>query len=663
MAASTTVRPPAVPLIVHDPYFSVWSFADGLTDEDTRHWTGTRQQIHVFLRVDGQVYRLAGADRGIPALPQTSLQVYLTSTRYHFAGAGVQVELAFTTPALPEDMDLLARPVSYLSWEVSASDGQPHQCELCVGISAEMAVNEPAQGVLWGRHRLDGLQVLSCSHDEQPVLARAGDNLRIDWGTLYLAVPEGAAVQTWAGMQAAGVETFVATGGLPVADDLDMPRQVQDGWLQLWASSDLGRVGDAPCRGRAMVAYDVGYAIEYLQRKLRPYWRRNGMGVAELLTTAHAEADTVLARCRAYDAAQMDTFTNTGGPGYAQLCALAFRQCLAAHTLCADVDGTPLYFSKENFSNGCVATVDVTFPSSPFFLLYQPELLRAMLTPVLDYALTPRWRFPFAPHDLGTYPLANGQVYGGGERTEVDQMPVEECGNMLLLMAGLARVTGDCDYVQCYWPLLTQWSEYLRGHGLDPAEQLCTDDFAGHLGHNANLAIKAILALGGYAQMAEMLGDAETARSYHALAAGWVQEWMRMADDGDHYRLAFDRPGTWSQKYNLVWDRLLDLHLFPAAVVERELAYYLTQQQRYGLPLDSRKTYTKLDWILWTASLCTRDEDFAALVEPVVRWLGETPSRVPLTDWYDTVSGAQIGFQARSVVGGLFLPLLLRRDR
>jgi hypothetical protein len=136
-----------------------------------------------------------------------------------------------------------------------------------------------------------------------------------------------------------------------------------------------------------------------------------------------------------------------------------------------------------------------------------------------------------------------------------------------------------------------------------------------------------------------------------------------MAIDGDHYKLAFDKPGTWSQKYNLVWDQILGLNLFPARVRQTEIAFYLEHLNRFGLPLDIRADYTKLDWEIWTATLADapqagNPDPFAALMAPIGRWINEGPSRVPLTDWYDTKNGRQITFQARSVVGGVYIKAL-----
>jgi hypothetical protein len=321
-----------------------------------------------------------------------------------------------------------------------------------------------------------------------------------------------------------------------------------------------------------------------------------------------------------------------------------------------------MLFAKENFSNGCIATVDVLYPSAPFFLFFQPKLLEAQLLPVMEYSALPRWKFPFAPHDLGQYPLANGQVYGGGEKTETDQMPVEESGNLLILADAIAQAEHSAQLAERYWPQLTQWAAYLKEKGLDPENQLTTDDFAGHVAHNSNLSIKAIDALAAYADLAHLLHHEQVAAEYKSAAKTMAEKWATMAVEGDHYKLAFNSPGTWSQKYNLVWDRLLGYGLFPDSIGEKEMAYYMKKINKYGLPLDVRADYTKLDWSLWTATLATKPEQFNSLVDPIYKWLAETPDRVPMTDWYDTKTGKKKGFQARSVVGGVFIKALSDRE-
>ncbi|HET7558537.1 MAG TPA: DUF4965 domain-containing protein, partial [Limnochordia bacterium] len=559
-AAGSAFRPPATPLIACDPYFSVWSMADRLTDEETRHWTGSPHPIGGLVRIDGNAYRLIGAEpRPIEPLPQTGLVVRPTRTVYTFAGAGVELTLTFTTAALPEDLERLARPVTYLTWSVRSTDGRPHQAALYLDVSALLTVNTAEQLVNWGRLQLGRQTALQIGSQSQEMLVRSGDNLRIDWGRLYLSSVEPAAFAI--GQDRALREAFIAGGALPDHDDFDQPRPAQARRTSpaLALSFDLGEIGADAVSRTAIVAYDDRYSIEYLGRKLRPYWRRNGDGAAELLRSAGNDAPGLLARCAAYDEALFADLTAAGGTAYAELCALAFRQCAAAHKLTADIDGTPLFFSKENFSNGCIATVDVTYPSAPFMLLFNPELLKGCLRPILQYAALPRWRFDFAPHDVGTYPLANGQVYGGGERTTERQMPVEECGNMLILVAALAQAAGDAEFARPHLTLLTRWADYLVERGFDPENQLCTDDFAGHLAHNANLSLKAIVALGAFAQVCARMGEAKPAAHYQDAARKFAAQWLEAADDGDHYRLTFDGAGTWSQKYNLVWDRLLGL--------------------------------------------------------------------------------------------------------
>jgi hypothetical protein len=660
-AGAQTARPPAVPLVTHDPYFSIWSMNDHLNDGPTRHWTGKAQRLTGLVRIDGNVFRWMGdAPRSVAALPETSLTVTPTRTVYQFAGQGVSLKVDFLSPLLPSDPDVMSRPVTYITMTARSKDAAPHSIQLLLAADASLAVDSGTQEVVWSRSRLKAITVLRASDFEQPVLQKSGDDLRIDWGYLLLAVPDQAGVS--ASTQASDDVESQFAGGKPLSsDDMDMPRRA-DRRTVLASVFDLGQIGNTASSRHVLLGYDDIYSTEYLNQWMRPYWRRNGMTMGELLEKAEQDYSSLDQRSQQFDDELAADLRRVGGDAYAEVAELAFRQTIAASKLVADVEGHPMLFPKENFSNGCISTVDVIYPASPFFLLFNPELLKAQLEPLMKYTETGRWRFPFAPHDLGTYPKANGQVYGGGERTIENQMPVEESGNMLLMFAALAKIEGNASYANRYWPQLKQWAEFLQKEGMDPGNQLSTDDFAGHLAHNANLSIKAILALGGYSVLADMTGRKSEAMTYRQLAQDMANRWVQMAQEGDHYRLAFDQPGTWSQKYNLVWDRILGLNLFPAKVSQTEIRFYEAHLNKFGLPLDNRRDYTKLDWEVWTATLTDNHEEFNTLIAPLQHFINESPSRVPLTDWYSTADAKQSGFQARSVVGGVYIPLLAAPD-
>jgi len=650
-------RAPATPLITHDPYFSIWSTTDKLTDSDTTHWTGARQPIAGLARIDGKPYRFMGQNPdNVPAMQQTSSTISPTHTQYEFTQSGVTLELTFFTPAIMSDLDVLSRPVTYVTWDAKSTDGGTHQISVLLDVDPIIAVNDRSQQVVTSRNQTATLNVLSVGSREQNLLNRSGDDLRIDWGYFHLAIPRNEDSTT--AIASGTTDTFTTQGKLPASDSIDMPQPANGDSPHLAATLNFGSVGAQPVSRHLLVSYTEGYAIQYLQRNLREYWQRNNMPVEEMLDTAENQYAELEKRGTSFDKELTADLTKVGGEHYAAIAVLAYRQTIAAHGLAADANGDPMLFAKENFSNGCIATVDVLYPSAPFFLFFQPKLLEAQLLPVLEYASLARWKFPFSPHDLGQYPLANGQVYGGGEKTEDDQMPVEESGNMLILVDAVARAEGNAKLAEHYWPQLTTWAKYLREKGLDPENQLTTDDFAGHVAHNANLSIKAIDALAAYADLARLLKQESVAKDYECAAKVMAGKWVTMAQEGDHYKLAFNSPGTWSQKYNLVWDIVLDYNLFPKNVRETDMAYYMTKINNFGLPLDSRADYTKLDWSLWTATLASKPEQFNALVDPIYKWINETPSRVPLTDWYDTKTGKQVGFQARSVVGGVFIKAL-----
>lgn len=586
---------------------------------------------------------------------QKSLQVLPTQTFYTFACGPVELDVVFTAPLLPEDLDLVSTPINYISYRVRSSDKKDHDVQIYFETTPQLVVNDLSQNVLSEYVVKNGKAYLKTGTIDQPYTIRASDGVRIDWGYAYLTSGDGVNTMLNIGDYFRMKNVFIETGKLlsgkptaPLRSDLDKEIPV------LAYSQQLGNVGKEGKDGYLMIGYDDVYAIEYFFERRMAYWKHDGkVDIIQAFERAAADYKSLMEKCRAFDSNLIDVARKTGGDEYAALCALTYRQAVAAHKLITDKQGNLLFLSKENHSGGFINTVDVTYPSAPLFLYYNPDLLKGMLTGIFYYSESGRWNKPYPAHDLGHYPRANGQNYG-------EDMPVEEAGNMILLVTAISVVEGNADYAKKHWNTLTTWANFLLEKGLDPENQLCTDDFAGHLAHNANLSIKAILGVAGYGKMAEMLGEKEIANRYISEAKEMAKAWVKMAEDGDHYKLAFDSPGSWSQKYNLVWDKLFDMNIFPEGIAEKEIPFYLKRQaeHKYGLPLDSRKDYTKSDWILWTACLAPDDNTFQKFVTPVYRYANETESRVPISDFHDTNDGKMQNFKARSVVGGYYMKML-----
>lgn len=800
---STKLRLPSVPLVVSDPYFSIWSPYDKLNDGDTRHWTNDEKPLEGLLRVDGKTYRFMGskdkyllesivpmADEvrwkaqytrknpgagwekpdfnasgwkegeaafGSPDLSfvstrwseensdlyvrrsfdlteedlkndlylvyshddvfelfingtsvvntgetwregvklhltddmkkllkpgknviashchnttggaytdfglyknlarsneqimqaeQKSVSVLATSSYYTFVCGPVELDVVFTAPMLINDYDLLSMPINYISYQVRSTDKKTHDVQFYLSANPLQGVNKSSQPTISSTVIKNGVKYLKTGTIDQPILAKKGDGICIDWGYFYMPNVNG---NVSLAAENTVKDAFLSTGELPVGENEIVCRKASQ-MPTLAYVHNFGNVTTAS--SFTMLGYDEVQDIEYMYERYKGYWAHGGkVTIFDAFDRMKNSYSDLMAKCREFDKMIYDDGLKAGDVKYAEILSGSYRHVIAAHKLFQDKDGNLLFFSKENNSNGCVNTVDLTYPEAPLFLVYNPDLQKAMMTSIFDYSYSGRWTKPFAAHDLGTYPIANGQVYGG-------DMPLEEAGNMITLATMISKLEGNTKYVNKYWDIITTWTNYLVENGQDPANQLCTDDFAGHWAHNANLSIKAIMGVAGYAEMARIKGDAATADKYMKIAKDMAAKWESDAREDDHYRLAFDRENTWSQKYNMVWDKLWNLNIFPNDAMQREIKYYLKKQNKYGLPLDSRKDYTKNDWIMWTAAMAPNTKTFLKFVDPVYDYINETESRVPISDWYDTKTGLMTGFKARSVIGGFWMKVL-----
>lgn len=649
-------RAASIPLVLHDPYFSIWSSADHLYDADPVHWCGKRQQLRGYVTVDGVVYSFLGDREFHEAIPQKSVNVTAASTVYEFENEKIILTVKFTSPLLLDDFTLVSRPCTYIDFAVEKKT----DCEVCadVLVSADLVSQkeEKLVGCSAERPAKEGSPAFSYAQmgkAAQRPLGGSGDNVTIDWGYVYAASADENAVCAY------DEKNRRLSSRIPLEKE-----------------------------GGMILAFDDLLSINYFGQWRKAYWTNVYDTILDAVGAAFADRTETLTKAAALDARIEEAAKKAGGEEYAFLCSMSYRHAVAAHKLITDEAGQILFLSKENDSNGCIGTVDVSYPSVPLFLLFNTEYVKGMLRPVFKFAACDVWEYDFAPHDVGRYPYAWGQVYGmdgekGGRWFSGDngdvfpafyqypagtgiydfqyQMPVEECGNMLIMTAAVCGMDGNADFAEPHMEVLKKWTQYLLADGADPGEQLCTDDFAGHLSHNVNLSAKAIMGVEAYARLAGQLGRQEEALAYHQKAVDMAADWEKRALSDEHYVLAFGNPDTWSLKYNLVWDRLWNSGLFSDEVYEKELAYYVKKTNAYGTPLDSRRDYTKSDWILWCAAMAKDQEQARALIAPVASYLKNTQSRVPFSDWYETITGEYCHFIARSVQGGIFMPALMKK--
>lgn len=624
---------PSYPLITIDPFMSIWSPSDTLYGSDTQIWHGQKKRLYGDVLIDRtNSYRFMGVpENGEEIIPQTDLDVTPLITAYTFQNETLKLTVKFWTPLIIDDIYKLSLPVSFIDYEAEFLDGKNHEFEILIGADREFCFNKRKKKPAGGEINLDdntSFAFMGCK--SQTPLRKSGDGVSADWGYIYLTGDKGSC-----GFDQSGIHSIIEK-----------------------------------TKGTFVFAFDDVKSIEYMGTQYPCLWTEKFGDIKTVIKYARDSHDELLKDAQRINntiLADSEKF----GESYQHILAAAYRQVLAGHKLFRDQNGEILYFSKECHSNGCINTVDVSYPAVPLFLLYNPSLLKGMITGIFEFARLNAWGYDFAPHDIGRYPIANGQVYGHKNSPFLpkrkiyletkchcsfsSQMPVEECGNMLALAFLHYRFTGDKSAIEKNYDMLEKWANYLVNAGVVLENQLCTDDFAGHSEKNINLAVKGVLGIAFFGKISEALGKktdmAKIARTY-------AKQLCEFALPDGTLPFAVGDKDTWSLKYNMVWDKILGLSLFPEELYKAESRKYKEKLSAYGVPLDYRKSLTKTDWMMWAAVLDEAGENVPLFAEKIEKYLADTKETWVFSDWIDTIEPFSYSFHHRTVQGGLWMPVL-----
>ena len=322
-------RPAAVPLITVDPFFSVWSCSDALYATPTEHWSGKPCPIMAGVYIDNQFHSVAGFDPDGKLIKrriyQRSVEVTPTSSIYNFENEWVKLELTFTTPLLLDRLDILTRPVSYVSYKIVPKCDKPMR--FVFGISARACVDVKEQNVEIKKTDFS----LAMGNVNQTPLAQSGDNVMIDWGYLHILDPQARVAK--------------------IAN--------QDGRLDLLnINRSYNAYDDEPYlvsikpekEGFVALAYDEIKPIEYFGEQLDEYYTKYFDSFGDMAKAAVREYPEIKKLCDEFDA-KLTAETGALGENYKNITSLAYRQAIEAHKLVEDTEGNILVLSKEDDSN------------------------------------------------------------------------------------------------------------------------------------------------------------------------------------------------------------------------------------------------------------------------------------------------------------------------
>jgi hypothetical protein len=692
-----------------------------------------------------------------------------TTNLSYSIGDKLTVKLSFLSPITPSSTLRQSIPAAYLTVFVEGST----DLDLYIDVNGEWVSGDRGNEIEWeltqpgpGKSTRTRIKTWKVRRSSEQLLTEFAD--RAEWGTLHFSAPVD--VNHQAGVSRALRQHFSEKGSLNNEVDGSF-RQIMDE-EPVFAFSKSFKLGPGakgnPLKREGSVVFSFALVqdpvVQFASARgltyMKPFWASYFHSADELIAYHYDDFNAASALARNYSDTLAKDAYESGSTDYRDIAALSARQVLGA-TQFSGTPENPIIFLKEISSNGNFQTVDVIFPAFPFFLYTNPKWLAYLLEPLLEHQLSGQYPNDYSMHDLGAhFPNATGHPDGRDE-----YMPVEECGNMLIM--GLALVnsfrydtepafahaqvqTQELPFWKKYsshvdasgidvprsisttdskaaekwigrsYQLWKQWTGYLVREALIPHNQLSTDDFAGWLANQTNLALKGIIGIRAMSEIADLVGEKDDAKFYHETADEYIEKWQEygISRDKSHAKLAYTWYGSWTTIYNLYADSLLCFHIeeeerregaawlgsltgaaqksfgrgekkrkvfIPDEVYEIQSDWYHAVLQHYGLPLDSRHLYTKSDWEFFAAAVTSR-KTRGEILERVAGWVNDTVTGMfapvalssgtgnlltksdatdrPLTDLYDTEGEGGFPdptFFARPVVGGHFAFLALER--
>ncbi|KAJ5739058.1 hypothetical protein N7533_011842 [Penicillium manginii] len=655
------VLPPSYPLAVRNPYLSAWMPSDRVQQmpySEPQFWAGQELGWSVIVRVDGQAYSVMG----VPdldedeILPATVRRAEFTSTHsiFDLTAGSVRLTLDFFSPVTPSNYLRQSLPFSYLTVKVSGSYFG-NNIQVYSDIDGRWTGREDRSVLDYEEHD-DGLLIHSLSVEDAAKYAEASDMAL--WGKAILASrpSESSSLSSLTGDPKSVRAQFAREGDL-------------SGQEFAWSygsvaalAHDLGTV-----YGQESVNFVVGYereaAINYLGEEYTGYYRAEYPTTHQALSFFLDDYGDALRESLELDEELTAFATAAAGPKYADIVALSTRQAYGGTDLTIpgdslDTDGV-LAFIKELSSDGNVNTIDVIMPAFPIYWVLDPDWIRLMLEPVMRYLDAGRWHLPYTIHDLGShYPHAIGH-----DDQKAEPMPIEESGNLLILALAYSRATGDSEWTDQYMEIFQKYADYLVDNSIDIATQLSSNDAAGPLANETNLAIKAAVGIKAFG---ELSGIDRYSRIGEEHANIFFEGGLGTDEEKKHFTLQYpDQPESWKTPYNLFPDVLLGLNTFSADALRANSKFYASVRGEYGVPLDNRQDWAKSDWNMWLAATFeknTRDE----LVDDLWAFMTNGKHNWPFSDRYVSTSshgnepGIPILCRARPTVGGHFALLALK---